>query len=310
MHSIHGLVSSVIDYAGLYPPAQLDPKTTLQNYARLHGSPRDWMLGRLVWPATKLEDLSTLAVGLAPEAVAPETLGAWAISCVVAPAGSPQFIEDVDLIQQFNEVHEREGEAAMRIDSIEMVANDAASIEVGLSQLPDDIFPYFEVAVDRDPRGMIAALVGEEAGAKFRTGGTTPQAHPAPEDLARGIHACASAGVAFKATAGLHRALCHFNLAAGARQFGFLNVFIGAAMTYARKLDVEGLTRFLTVESVDEIDFSEKALMWKGVRISSEEIVEARARFVHSFGSCSFDEPWDDLVAMEVIRAVASGGAA
>ena len=310
MHRIHALVYSVIDYAGLYPPAQHDPKTTVHHYATLHGSPRDWMLGRLVWPAAKLAELSELAVGAAPQAVAPETVGAWAISCVLAPAGTPKFVEDLEAVSQFNEQHEQEGSPAMRIDSIESVASDVESVELGLSQLPDDIYPYFEIALDRDPRGMIAALVCEEAGAKFRTGGTTPQAHPAAGDLARAMHACAAAGVAFKATAGMHRALCHFNHAAGAKQFGFLNVFIGAAMTYARRLDVDGLTRFLTIDSVEDIDFSEKALTWKGVRVSTEEIVEARARFAHSFGSCSFDEPWDDLVAMELIRAVASGGAA
>jgi len=267
------------------------------------------MLGRLVWPAAKLEELSTLAVGLAPEAVAPATEGAWAISCVLAPVGTPEFEQDLERVQDFNELHEQEGQAAMRIDSIEMRGNDAPSIELGLSQLPDDLFPYFELSLDTDPRGLIAALVGEEAGAKFRTGGTTPQAHPAAENLARAMHACAAAGVPFKATAGMHRALCHFNQAAGAKQFGFLNLLIGAAMIYGRKFDVEGLTQFLNVESVEDIDFSEKALSWNGVRVSTEEIMESRARFCHSYGSCSFEEPWDDLVAMELIRAIPSGGA-
>ncbi|NDG63669.1 MAG: hypothetical protein EBY29_09440, partial [Planctomycetes bacterium] len=82
-------MSSVLDFAGLYPPALLEPKSAIERYAQLNNSPRDWMLGRLVWPAAKLEELSTLAVGLAPEAVAPTTEGAWAISCVLAPVGTP-----------------------------------------------------------------------------------------------------------------------------------------------------------------------------------------------------------------------------
>ena len=303
-------MSSVLDFAGLYPPALLEPKSAIERFAQLNNSPRDWMLGRLVWPDAKLEELSTLAVGLAPEAVAPTTEGAWAISCVLAPVGTPEFEQDLERVQDFNELHEQEGQAAMRIDSIEMRGNDAPSIELGLSQLPDDLFPYFELSLDTDPRGLIAALVGEEAGAKFRTGGTTPQAHPAAENLARAMHACAAAGVPFKATAGMHRALCHFNPAAGAKQFGFLNLLIGAAMIYGRKFDVEGLTQFLIIDSLEDIDFSEKALSWNGVRVSTEEIMESRSRFCHSYGSCSFEEPWDDLVAMELIRAIPSGGAA
>jgi len=81
-------------------------------------------------------------------------------------------------------------------------------------------------------------------------------------------------------------------------------------MAQARRIDIEGLTAFLTVESMDDIEFSERAVAWQGIRVSREEILDARSRLAHSFGSCSFDEPWDDLVAMELVRAVPSGGAA
>jgi len=310
MQSIHGLMSSVIDYAGLYPPAQLEPAVVVRNYTEVITSPRAWMLGRLVWPADKLDQLSELAQGNAPRVEPPATEGAWAITCVLSPAGTPECLRDIAAVDAFNNRQSTEGEAAMRIDSLEMRANSVAAVERVVSQLPDDVFPYFEVALESDPRGVIAALVGEEAGVKFRTGGTTPQAHPGAGDLARAILAAAAAGVPFKATAGLHRALCHFNQAAGAKQFGFLNVFLGAAMAQARRIDMEGLTAFLTVDSMDDIDFSERAVAWQGIRVSREEILDSRSRLAHSFGSCSFDEPWEDLVAMELVRAVPSGGAA
>lgn len=310
MQSIHGLMSSVIDYAGLYPPAQLDPPTVVRNYAQLLHSPRAWMLGRLVWPADTLDQLAQLAQEYAPSAAAPLTEGAWAVSCVIAPAGTAECARDIAAVVAFNQRQSCEGAAAMRIDSLEMRAGSVSAVERLVTELPEDIFPYFEVALDSDPRGMIAALVGEEAGVKFRTGGTTPQAHPAAGDLARAMLAAAAASVPFKATAGLHRALCHFNQPAGARQFGFLNVFLGAAMAQARRIDLEGLTAFLALGSMEEIDFGERAVSWQGIRISREEILDARARLAHSFGSCSFDEPWEDLVAMELIRAVPSGGPA
>ncbi len=310
MQSVHALVASIVDYAGLYPPAQLDPVTTVRNYAHVHGSTRQWMLGRLIWPVAQLDLLSVQAVGHAPDAVLPQTHGAWAISCVLSPAGTSEFEADLARVEAFNERHSEVGAAAMRIDSLEMRAADATSVERALPMLPDDMFPYFEISLDSDPRGVIAALVGEEAGAKFRTGGTTPQAHPAAADLARALHACASAGVPFKATAGLHRALCHFNTAAGSKQFGFLNVLLGAAFIDHRKCDLDGLTHVLNLDSVNDIEFSEHALMWKGVRVSLDEIEETRRRFAHSFGSCSFEEPWDDLVAMEVVRALPMGGPA
>lgn len=310
MQSIHGLMSSVIDYAGLYPPAQLEPAVVVRHFTEVISSPRAWMLGRLVWPADKLDTLSELAHGNAPRVEPPSTEGAWAITCVLSPAGTTECLRELAAVDAFNDRQSSEGEAAMRIDSLEMRAGSVSAVERLVTALPDDVFPYFEVALENDPRGMIAALVGEEAGVKFRTGGTTPQAHPAAGDLARGILSAAAAGVPFKATAGLHRALCHFNNAAGAKQFGFLNVFLGAAMAQARRIDIDGLTAFLTVESMDDIEFSERAVTWQGIRVSREEILDARSRLAHSFGSCSFDEPWDDLVAMELVRAVPSGGAA
>lgn len=303
-------MSSVIDYAGLYPPAQHDPPTAVDLFTQVHDSRRTWMLGRLIWPAAKLDELSTLATAHAPAAVAPETEGAWAIACVIAPAGTAECAADLTRLAQFNARHEREGEPAMRIDAIELRGDSVGAIERALAILPDDIFPYFEIPLEGDPRGAIAALVGEEAGVKFRTGGTTPEAHPAAGDLARAMSACAAAGVPFKATAGLHRALCHFNHAAGAHQFGFLNLLVGAAMAYAGRLDEEGLTEFLTVNSIEHLGCSDSAISWQAARVSTNEITESRMRFAHSFGSCSFDEPWQDLVALELVRAVAAEGAA
>ena len=303
-------MSSAIDYAGLYPPAQHDTRTTVDLFTQVHDSKRVWMLGRLVWPAAKLDELSKLAKHHAPEARPPMTEGAWAISCVAAPAGTQDLDADLKAIVRFNERHEAEGAPAMSIDAIEMRGESTAAIERTVTQLPDDLFPYFEIALDADPRGAVAALVGEEAGLKFRTGGTTPEAHPAAGDLARAIAACAAALVPFKATAGLHRALCHFNHAAGAQQFGFLNVLIGSALAWESRIGEEMLTELLNVSSVERIDFSEGAIAWQGARVTVAEIMEARARLLHSFGSCSFDEPWNDLVAMELVRAVTSGGAA
>ncbi len=304
------MMSSVIDYAGLYPPAQHDPTTTVDLFTQVHDSGRAWMLGRLVWPAAKLDELSTLSASHAPVAQAPTTEGAWAISCVCAPAGSAAFAADLKAIAAFNARHEREGESAMRIDSIEMRGESVAAIERAVTEVPEELFPYFEIALESDPRGAVAALVGEEAGLKFRTGGTTPEAHPAAGDLARAMVACAAAGVPFKATAGLHRALCHFNHAAGATQFGFLNLLIGSALAWESRIDEGLLTEFLTTSSIDRIDFSNATIGWQGARVTVGEITEARARLVHSFGSCSFDEPWNDLVALELIRAIVAGGPA
>lgn len=303
MRAIRTLVSSVLDYAGLYPPASLDEPTVVSNFCALHGSHRAWMLGRLVWPAARLERLSELATGAAPIAEPPETEGAWPVTALLGDAGTPEFARTLALVQAFNSRHEQAGAPALRVDSVEFKAVDALALDAGLEALPDDVWPYVEIPLDSDPRGMIAAISGAEAAAKFRTGGTTAAAHPRASALAGAIVACAQAGVAFKATAGLHRAMRHWNAAANAHQFGFLSLFLGACLVHARKIDAEGLQAMLEDADPSHFDVSDNAVAWQGARVVTREIEEARERFAHSFGSCSFDEPWDDLTALELLPA-------
>ena len=44
--ALHALVSSIIDYAGLFPPARLPLDTAIGNYARYRTEPEAWMLAR------------------------------------------------------------------------------------------------------------------------------------------------------------------------------------------------------------------------------------------------------------------------
>ena len=60
--SLRALLKSLIDYAGLYPPASLPLPIVLERYRSFRASPEAWMLNRLVLPASKLGE-----AGLAPE---------------------------------------------------------------------------------------------------------------------------------------------------------------------------------------------------------------------------------------------------
>jgi hypothetical protein len=54
--SLRALLSSLIDYAGLYPPAALPLEEVLAHYRQYRTSPECWMLNRLVLPASKLAE--------------------------------------------------------------------------------------------------------------------------------------------------------------------------------------------------------------------------------------------------------------
>ena len=52
--SLRALISNLIDYAGLYPPASLPLEEVLARYKRYRASEEHWILNRLVLPASKL----------------------------------------------------------------------------------------------------------------------------------------------------------------------------------------------------------------------------------------------------------------
>jgi hypothetical protein len=52
--SLRALLSNLIDYAGLYPPAALPLQDVAEKYAAYRASPHSWMLNRVVLPSVKL----------------------------------------------------------------------------------------------------------------------------------------------------------------------------------------------------------------------------------------------------------------
>ena len=56
--SLRALLTSLIDYAGLYPPAALSLPAAIANYERYLASPESWILNRLVLPVSDLGNLT------------------------------------------------------------------------------------------------------------------------------------------------------------------------------------------------------------------------------------------------------------
>src|SRR5438270_4137549 len=60
--SLRALLTALIDYAGLFPPAELPLPDALRNYLRYRDEPEAWMLGRFVCPAATLADVAACGV--------------------------------------------------------------------------------------------------------------------------------------------------------------------------------------------------------------------------------------------------------
>jgi hypothetical protein len=136
--------------------------------------------------------------------------------------------------------------------------------------------------------------------AKIRAGGITPEAIPSCEQVAAFILTCAQLKLPFKATAGLHhpvRALYPLTYepdAPRAVMHGFVNVLLAAAFAYYGQEDIVPI---LAETDASAFSFDDRA-HWREHSLSLEQIKEVRQKFMHSVGSCSFEEPVHDLQAL------------
>ncbi len=160
---------------------------------------------------------------------------------------------------------------------------------------------YCEVGVSN--LDQLDAVKAAACYAKIRTGGVKPEAIPSPKDVAAFIVACAERRLPFKATAGLHHpiraeyALTYEADAPRAVMHGFLNVLMAAAFAWQGEKNIEAI-----IAETDASAFMfEDGAKWRDLTISADAIKDARQNFMHSIGSCSFDEPVHELQALGLL---------
>lgn len=286
------MLDGLFDYAGLFPPAGLDMDAAVASYARGLDTDDGWMIGRFVVPVARLAEFEAAAFKFLPRGEDDEP---WALTALTAPAGADAFEQDIEHIAAFNAAHADPGTGLACIDLVELKATDTDGLEQALDGITDDLFPFFELAVDHDPRGLIAALAGSQAGAKVRTGGVKPELYPAPEGVAAFITACAASRVPFKATAGLHHPFRHRNETVGADEFGFMNVLVASAVALHHEAAPDTVTAALVERDHANFVVDDRGLTWRDTHIDVAALEETRLSFFVSLGSCSYDEPRDDL---------------
>lgn len=66
MKTIRFLLENLIDYAGLFPPAELTMAEAVRNYAAYRHSEHNWMLGRFIVPASRLQEFEQAAASCWP----------------------------------------------------------------------------------------------------------------------------------------------------------------------------------------------------------------------------------------------------
>lgn len=139
------------------------------------------------------------------------------------------------------------------------------------------------------------------SGFKIRCGGVEAFQFPPSDYLAEAITFSRENAVPLKFTAGLHHPVRHFNDSVQTKMHGFLNVFGASLLSYSKKLSATELLEILNDENASNFSFDETEFSWKGQSVSFEELHMLRDLSVTSFGSCSFDEPVEDLQKLNLI---------
>lgn len=291
------LFEHLIDYAGLFPPAELTMAEAVRNYAAYRQSEWAWMLGRFIVPAARLEEFGQAAREFQP---LEKSVEAWKLSAL----GGANLQSDLEAVKRFNPAADQT--AAVTIDTLEFKASTAGEIQAVLREMPPTLTCFIEIPIHEDPTELIQAIGAAGAFAKVRTGGVTADAFPSSQNLARFLAICAEEDVAFKATAGLHHPLRSVNRltyepdSASAWMHGFLNVFLAAAFAQ-NGMDAARLAEVLEETSLDAFRFEPDSVFRRDEMLVIAHVRNTRNLFAMSFGSCSFTEPIEDLKKLHLL---------
>lgn len=298
--SLRTLLTGVLDYAGLFPPAKLPLDQALRCYARYREESDQWLLGRFVISAGRLEELRPFVPTLF--AAGPPL----ALSVLGRPANNDaDFLEgltlDLEAVANFRAEH---GPRAT-VDVLETRLPASPGMVELIRESSDQaeqnqLFPFFEIGLAGDWRTTLTRAVHGcstvgRAGLKLRCGGQEPSAVPSVEQVAGVIAECALARVPLKFTAGLHHPLRHQEPAFRTALHGFINVFVAGVLAAEHQLPATTLGQLLQEESPGAFRFDDAGVEWREWQAGTAEIALARQYTVTSFGSCSFDEPRADL---------------
>ncbi len=317
--SLNAFMKGIIDYAGLFPPADLSLDTSIQKYSTYRKVDDAWMLSRFIIPAWRLDELAPYGETLFQEG-APFDFSVLGKGTETVSDYRDHLEEIVAALEQFHETHgsrvttdileiklPREAVFANEPDLLREIYIETVSALDHVSEMPNEIFfeGYFEenwkkeigliIEMLQQVNVDLAAQNVRQVAFKLRCGGVEAHMVPSVEQVAFALNTAREQNVAVKCTAGLHHPIRHYADSVQTKMHGFFNVFGGAMLSYAHDLSNDELTDILKEEDPGNFVFEEEEFRWKELNISTEDVAELRDVALISFGSCSFDEPREDL---------------
>jgi len=278
-------MTELIDYAGLFPPAQLDMTTAFGNWLEYEECEDEFILNSFICPAWRVDELVPLLRGRRDR---------FPLTLIIRPG--PNLAADIGNTMDIGS----------RIEAVEVVGvegkiggvdiAEALEVEGRLRDRGVSGHYWFETGFpsgwEHDLPGFVENLP-VLSGLKVRCGGVVADAFPTVDQLAETIRICAEKNRALKATAGLHHPIRHHDGNLDTMAHGFLNVFGAVVLAEVHRLDRKAIAAILADEDPESFAFTEDTFAWQGLTAQAGDL-----GYMTSFGSCSFDEPREDLKAL------------
>jgi hypothetical protein len=302
--SLRALLAKAIDYAGLFPPASLELEPALRNYAEYVRHPDAWMLGPFILPVAEFD---AAARGLSQfDSAHPLRISALGPRTDDARAFHQSLSAAVDCLGAFRAA----SGTALSIEQFEMPLPadiNAEGLKAIRSSLGASEFNTFWEAKANTAERVIELIAenngtaaGPKLGFKLRTGGTTAEAFPSPAEVATVLVAAGNQNVPIKFTAGLHHPVRLFHESVETKMHGFLNVLGAGVLALEHNWNEGEIVQMLEDEDPASFSFSDDFFAWREWEIRTDRI-RAHRELVTSLGSCSFDEPREDLRALKLL---------
>jgi hypothetical protein len=299
--SLRALLERSVDYAGMFPPCSLELESALTNQAGYLRLPDSWMLNAFVLPVAQFDKAKQFLPLFDPmhplgiSALGPKTENATAFREALLETDAAirsLAAHNVDLVSI------AQLEMFLPGDADSSLLEEARSI---VGSLP----AFWEAPAERAER-TIALLAEHNSNAddptfgyKMRTGGVTADAFPTSAQIAPALIAPATHQVPIKFTAGLHHPLRQYREEVQTKMHGFLNVLGAAVLAAEHRWDAAQTTAMLEDENVSSFKFDDEFFAWRDWKIDLQRLGDRR-KFVTTFGSCSFNEPREDLRVLKL----------
>ncbi|MEX0684600.1 MAG: hypothetical protein WD267_07045 [Balneolales bacterium] len=315
-------LEGIIDYAGLFPPADLSMGEAINNYARYRQETDNWMLSRFVCPAERLHELVLF------EDILFHTPEPFRFSVLGKPSlDHGEFEKNLrETLQEITDFNHQHGSnvttEVLELSFPQMVLSQAdhyAALkrtgQILNESSPVPLQVFFEVNqgdtwlhtvaeampaiadfnAEHHPSGML-----KQAGFKMRTGDTKSNMYPTVEEVAQVIKLSRNEDVPIKAMAGLHHPIRYFDEVHQVWVHGFFNVFLAGILAHSHRLPDIIILSILEDDDPDSFFFKEDYIGWQDVRISVDKLQAIRREKVISVSSSSFDEPREEMIALKL----------